>query len=56
MKNKRAKIDLLIAVREFVGRWSETAWHLTDELLHDIERLDKLEASDDKTSRFASGD
>ena len=41
IKNKQAKIQLLLAVRQLVGKYSETAWRLVDELMADIERMDE---------------
>lgn len=43
IKHKQEKLQLLLAVRQFVGKYSETAWKLVDELMADIERIDEEE-------------
>lgn len=40
IKNKQAKIELLCALRQFVGRFSETAWQLVEEIIQDLERAE----------------
>jgi len=40
IKNKQAKIELLLAVRQFVGRYSETAWQLVEDIIQDLEKAD----------------
>ena len=39
IKNRQAKLQLLLATRAFVGKYSEGAWKLLDELMSDIEML-----------------
>ena len=40
IRNKQAKLQLLLAVRMLVGKYSETAWKLVDDLMSDIERME----------------
>lgn len=39
IKNKQAKIELLIALRQFCGRFSESAWQLVEDIIQDLERM-----------------
>ena len=39
IRNRQAKLQLLLATRAFVGKYSEGAWKLLDELMSDIEML-----------------
>ena len=39
IRNRQAKLQLLLATRAFVGKYSEGAWKLIDDLMSDIERL-----------------
>ena len=39
IRNRQAKLQLLLATRAFVGKYSENAWKLLDELMADVEMM-----------------